>query len=372
MEKKITRKMWTSRFNLVGKAKPNDNTFKMDNVSDSGWKYNSLNLSVDCGEKHGYQYASLMGGYSTTKNNVIYVHGKKEEDGKERDDFENRFTVDWEDRFDDEVLDTVGSSCFIKVGLETTTEGNTFEQKFLSAYDAIDYVKKHLTNDTVISVSGNLQYSFYKDKVSMQRNITSIFLSNREEGKFDATFRQSVLIDKDSVDLREDLDKESKRLKVHTRVLDYAKEVNGVDVRGNFPFSFTFDFDYDDEEKFKKAYNLLFNVKGDKVTQINFEGSFVSDGAVVEATIEDVTDDVKALIDAGLMTEDEVLAKYATRGASEKRCVLVTPVVSAKNGAEIFAEMYTEDDLDILGGVDSLTADLNDDDIDSLMDELLG
>ena len=62
-------------------------------------------LGVDCGEKYGNVYANLMGGYSTSKGGVIYVHGKKE-DGS--DDWENSFTVDWDDRNNDDILDEIG------------------------------------------------------------------------------------------------------------------------------------------------------------------------------------------------------------------------------------------------------------------------
>ena len=177
MSEKIKKTNWISTFRLIGKAKIYDNSFKIDEVSQNGWQYNNLNLGVDCGEKYGNVYANLMGGFSQNNKGVIYVHGKKD-DGT--DDWDNSFTVDWDDRNDDEILDSVGEMCFIKVGLETTEKGNTYTQKFLSAYDAIAYVHEHLENDTVINVQGNMRYSYYKDGVNMQRNITSIFLSKAD------------------------------------------------------------------------------------------------------------------------------------------------------------------------------------------------
>ena len=91
MSDKIKKTNWISSFKLVGRAKINDNSFKIDEVSQSGWCYNNLNLGVDCGEKYGVTYANLMGGYSQVKDNIIYVHGKKE-DGT--DDFEKQIVVD--------------------------------------------------------------------------------------------------------------------------------------------------------------------------------------------------------------------------------------------------------------------------------------
>ena len=348
MSDKIKKTNWISSFKLVGRAKINDNSFKIDEVSQSGWCYNNLNLGVDCGEKYGVTYANLMGGYSQVKDNIIYVHGKKE-DGTE--DWENIFTINWDDRLDEEILDTLGDMCFIKVGLENTENGKLYTQKFLAAYDAINYIKEHLTNDTVINVQGNLKYNFYQGNVTMQRDIRSIFLSKAEPENFKASFAQSILIDNDSINLKEDVDTNRKCVSVHARVLDYIKELNGNTVKGQYPLPFTFEYEYDSEEIFKKVYKLLFKVKKN-IRQINFEGDFINTGATVQATMDDVTDDVKALIAMGLYTEEEILTKYAAQGGIERRYVLTRPIVRIEGDAEnkqtvpqIFDDRYTEEDL---------------------------
>ncbi len=348
MSDKIKKTNWISSFKLVGRAKINDNSFKIDEVSQSGWCYNNLNLGVDCGEKYGVTYANLMGGYSQVKDNIIYVHGKKE-DGTE--DWENIFTINWDDRLDEEILDTLGDMCFIKVGLENTENGKLYTQKFLAAYDAINYIKEHLTNDTVINVQGNLKYNFYQGNVTMQRDIRSIFLSKAEPENFKASFAQSILIDNDSINLKEDVDTNRKCVSIHARVLDYIKELNGNTVKGQYPLPFTFEYEYESEEIFKKVYKLLFKVKKN-IRQINFEGDFINTGATVQATMDDVTDDVKALIAMGLYTEEEILTKYAAQGGIERRYVLTRPIVRIEGDTEnkqtvpqIFDDRYTEEDL---------------------------
>ena len=350
MSEKIKKTNWVSTFRLTGKARINDNSFKIDEVSQSGWCYNSLNLGVDCGEKYGNVYANLMGGYSTSKGGVIYVHGKKE-DGS--DDWENSFTVDWDDRNNEDILDEIGDFCFFKVGLETTEGGKTFTQKFLSAYDAVAYVQEHLTNDTVITVQGNLRYSFYKDGVSLQRNINSIFLSKAEPENYKAVFSQSILVDKESVNLKEDIDKDRSSVRIHAKVLDYVKELNSVEFKGQYPLPFTFEYEYPSEEVLKKVYQTLFKIKKG-VRQINFEGEFINSGAVVQATLEDVPDDVKVLIDMGLYTEEEILTKYAAQGNTERRYILTKPIVRIEGDEEnkkaviqMFDERYTEEELEI-------------------------
>ena len=350
MSDKIKKTNWVSSFKLIGKAKINDNSFKIDEVSQSGWCYNNLNLGVDCGEKYGITYANMMGGYSQVKDNVIYVHGKKE-DGT--DDWDNTFSIDWDDRLDEEILDTLGDMCFIKVGLENTENGKLYTQKFLAAYDAINYIKEHLTNDAVINVQGNLRYSFYQGNVNMQRDIRNIYLSKAEPENFKATFTQSVLIDKDSVNLKEDVDTDKNCVDIHTRVLDYVKELNNNTIKGQYPLPFTFEYDFESKEIFEKVYKLLFKVKKN-VRQINFEGDFINTGATVQATMDDVTDDVKVLIAMGLYTEEEILTKYASQGGIERRYVLTRPIIRIEGDAEnkqtvpqIFDDRYTEEDLTI-------------------------
>ena len=187
----------------------------------------------------------------------------------------------------------------------------------------------------------------------MQRNINSIFLSKAEPDNFKATFTQSILIDKDSVNLKEDIDNDKNALMIHARVLDYVKELNGVEFKGQYPLPYTFEYEFANKEMLEKVYKLLFKVKKG-VTQINFEGNFVNTGATVQATMDDVTDDVKLLIAMGLYTEEEILTKYASQGNVERRCVLTRPVVRIEGDGDtkatvpqIFTERYTEEDLEI-------------------------
>jgi hypothetical protein len=351
-EKKVIKKSdWVSNFTLIGKPVINDYTFKIDEKSEkSNWVYNSLNLGVDCGEKHGTVYAELMGGYSEENENKIYAHGKKD-DGS--DDFEKQITVDWDDRFNDEVLEEIGDLSFITVGLEKTNEGKTFSKDFLSAYDAIAYVKEHLTEDMVVNVRGNLKYSTYNDNVQVRKNITSIFLSKVDDAaNYKAIFNQSILIDKDSATLK-NIDKDKGVMYVDARVLDYVKEVNGVEVKGQYPYNKQFEFamDFSNEAACKKIMDKLFKVKKG-ITQITFEGELIEGGAVVTATWDDIPDDIKDLVEMGVYTKEEALAKCTTNGGRERRMVLVKPqikmVESGDNKVPViqrFEERFTEEDL---------------------------
>ena len=365
----ITKTDWTSNFNLVGTAKVSDYTFKIDEKSEkSDWIYNSFNLGVDCGEKFGTVYCEMMGGYADERENVIYAHGK-DDDGK--DDFDNKLTIDWEDRFDEELLESCGSLCFITVGLETTTKTNkTFYKKFLSAYDAIAYIQEHLEDGMVVNVKGNLKYSTYNDTTQVRKNITSIVLSKAEPEKFRATFTQSVLLDKASADLK-NIDKDRGIMYVDARVLDYVKEINGVEIKGQYPYPKQFEYAFPDltnQEQVKKIMDKLFKVKKD-ITQATFEGQFVEGGAVVQATLDDIPQDIKDLIDMGIYTEEEALARCSSSGNREQHMILTKPFIKKVGDdkipvMQIFANRYTEDDLyfDIPDTEDNAEEDIDDED----------
>ena len=349
-EKKVIKKTdWQSSFNLIGRPVINDYTFKIDEKSEkSNWVYNALNLGVDCGEKFGTVYAEMMGGYSEENENRIYAHGKKE-DGS--DNFDEQLVIAWEDRFNDEVLEDVGDLSFITVGLTKTNTDKTHYKKFLSAYDAIAYVKEHLTDDMVINVRGNLKYSSYNDVVQVRKNITSIALSKADDSsKYKATFTQSVLIDKDSASLK-DIDKDKGVMFVNTRVLDYVKEVNGIEVKGQYPYKKQFEFamDFSNEAQCKKIYEKLFKVKKG-VSQVTFEGDFIEGGAVVTTTLDDLPDEIRNLVEMGLYTEEEACAKCTANGNRERRMVLKKPMIKLVGEEktpviQVFAEKYEEDDL---------------------------
>lgn len=350
-KKVITKKDWIASFNLVGEAKLNDYTYKIDEKSEkSSWIYNSLNLGVYCGEKYGTVYASMMGGYSEEKAGVIFAHGKKE-DGS--DDFENQIQVAWEDRFDEDILESLGDMCFITVGLEQTNKNKVFYKKFLSEYDAIAYIQEHLEEGMVLNVRGNIRYSLYQEKVQMQKNINNIVLSKVDDAaKYKATFVQTVLLNKDSASLKkEQIDKEKGVLYVSTRILDYLKEFNGIEVKGQYPFQkeFEFEMDFSNEKICKMIMEKVFKVKKD-VTQITFEGEFISGGAVVTATWDDVPDDIKDLVECGIYTKEEALQRCSTNGNREDRMILRKPHTrlvgdEKKPMVQKFEQRFTEDDL---------------------------
>ena len=357
----LSKTNWNQTFTLIGEAVVNDYTFKIDQHSDkSDWIYNQLNLNVNCGEKCGRVSSELMGGYGAERsNNMVYVHGKNE-DGS--DDFKNQYTIDFVDRFEESILEDIGSTCFITVGLEKDIKGQTVAKKFLTPYDAIAYIHEHLEDGMVVNVRGQLRYQIYNGNVQCRKEINSIFLSKAEPENYRASFVQTFLIDKDSVS-KDSIDKDKKRLYINAYVIEKFKEFNGWDLTENgkvkggifVPLRKTFEFDLGDRDNSNivNLVNKVFKVKKG-VTQATFLGEFVESGATVTATEDDLTDDIKEMIELGLYTLDEALATCSTNGARERRMVLTKPQIknvgdddNKVHQLQIFKEQYEEEDLQL-------------------------
>lgn len=383
-------KKGSAKFNLVGKAKVGEFTFKTDMESQkSDWVYNQLNLGVDCGI-YGTIYSEMMGGYGSDRDNVVWVHGKKE-DGK--DDFENSFTIDWEDRFDKDIIKTLGDLCFITVGIEKDEKGNTIYEKFLTPYDAIAYMEQHLEDGMVVNIKGSLKYQEYNGVVSVKKEINSIALSTKEEEDFKATFEQTLLVDKDAIGK---LDKETMTLPIVATIVDRATEfdgrkiyrlVNGKRKEGisNFPLVRVFDIEIDKDNKDKSnRFISKFKAKPKTITEITVEGYFTRGNLeTVEVSEDDIPDDILELIEDGILSKEEILSKIAFSNGNRKpeTMIISKPSVKVVGNDEDgklpqiqrFTEKYTEDDINPmtileymkengLGGIDS--ADEGEEEVD--------
>ena len=357
----LTRENWISNFTIVGKAIVNDFTFKIDEKSQkSDWIYNQLNLNIDCGERQGRISCELMGGYGSERNNnVCFVHGKNE-DGS--DDFKNQYTIDFNDRFEESILEDIGDLCFINIGLEKDIKDHTVVKKFLTPYDAIAYVSEHLEDGMVVNVKGQLRYQLYNGNVQCRKEINSIFLSKAEPKDYKATFVQTMLLDKDSAG-KDTIDKDTNIMYVYAYLLEKFKEFNGWDLTENgkikggifVPLKKTFEFDLKGKEPTKtaKLINTIFKVKKG-VTQITFEGEFIETGAAITATEDDLTDDIKDLIDCGVYTLEEALAKCSVNGQRERKMFLLKPQIrmigeedNKTPQIQKFDEKFTEEDLQL-------------------------
>lgn len=339
-------------FNLIGRVKVTDKTFNLDNSYDSGWTDNSMYVGVDCGNGNTV-YAEMRSGFFPDKDNVIRAYSKDEKDdaGKSKS-----VEIAWEDRLDESLYDSISDSSFLTVGVEKDVKDKTVYKKFLTAYDAVEYLNEHLEDGMIVNVKGTIGYNEYEGNVSTKKEITSIVLSKiDDEADFKATFSQTILVDSKSIGKKND-DKGTMELVAY--VVDYVgkPKIDGekIEVKKNVTYPKTFEVAINENPEITaKMLQRFFKPKKGKITEITVTGNLVEGGSTVNITEDDIPDDIKELIEMGLYSEEEAEKKIAVgNGNRERRMIIVKPDITyvgtgddRKPTVEFEDGKYDEDDL---------------------------
>lgn len=315
-------------FNLIGRVKVTDKTFNLDNSYDSGWTDNSMYVGVDCGNGNTV-YAEMRSGFFPDKDNVIRAYSKDEKDdtGKSKS-----VEIAWEDRLDESLYDSISDSSFLTVGVEKDVKDKTVYKKFLTAYDAVEYLNEHLEDGMIVNVKGTIGYSEYEGNVSTKKEITSIVLSKiDDEADFKATFSQTILVDSKSIGKKND-DKGTMELAAY--VVDYVgkPKIDGekIEVKKNVTYPKIFEVAINENPEITaKMLQRFFKPKNGKITEITVTGNLVEGGSTVNITEDDIPDDIKELIEMGLYSEEEAEKKIAVgNGNRERRMIIVKPDIT--------------------------------------------
>ena len=328
-ERKALKKGKAS-FNLIGRVKVTDKTFNLDNNYDSGWTDNSMYVGVDCGNGNTV-YAEMRSGFYSDpdKESIIRAYSKDEKDdaGKSKS-----VEIAWEDRLDESLYDSISDSSFLTVGVEKDVKDKTVYKKFLTAYDAVEYLNEHLEDGMIVNVKGTIGYSEYEGNVSTKKEITSIVLSKiDDEADFKATFSQTILVDSKSIGKKND-DKGTMELVAY--VVDYVgkPKINGekIEVKKNVTYPKTFEVAINENPEITaKMLQRFFKPKKGKITEITVTGNLVEGGSTVNITEDDIPDDIKELIEMGLYSEEEAEKKIAVgNGNRERRMIIVKPDIT--------------------------------------------
>lgn len=325
-ERKALKKSKAS-FNLIGRVKVTDKTFNLDNSYDSGWTDNSMYIGIDCGNGN-VVYAEMRSGFFPDKDTTIRAYDKTEKDdaGKSKS-----VEIAWEDRFEESLLDSISDSSFFTVGVEKDVKDKTVYKKFLTAYDAVEYLNDHLEDGAIVNVKGNIGYSEYDGNVSVKKEITSIVLSKVEdEDDFKATFSQTILVDSKSIGKK---DEEKGTMTLDAYIVDYVGspkiDGNKVAIKKNVTYPKTFEVAINEEnpEITAKMLQKFFKPKKkNTLDEITVTGNLVEGGSVVNISEDDIPDDIKELIEMGLYSEEEAEKKCAVGNNNrEKRMIIVKP-----------------------------------------------
>lgn len=345
-------KKGASNFKLLGKMVLTPNTFRMEGKSGSGYISNKMYVGVNCG-KGNTVYAQMFGGYSSSASK-LYLHGKQVDPNNSRrfiDNYSDTFDISWDDRFNVDVLSNCGDACFIQVALEKDKDGNLLTQKFLSAYDAIRYIKDvtdKMSNEDkdklIVDVRGKIEYRYYEGRTTYQKNIESIKLTDATEDKYTASFTQTIYVDKDCIGKP---DMERKVLPLNVKVAEYVGKYKGVEIKSTVPLEVEMELD----ANAKIAPWLANNIKKSSgYAKAVVLGSFVESGSTEAFDISSLPADVQKYIADGVLSEEDVMRTVAS-GNQRQQILTINAIKTAidenKNISPAFeASAYTNAEID--------------------------
>ena len=319
-QKVLEKKNWSNTFMLIGEAKVNDYTYKLDEKSEkSDWVYNSLNLGVYCGETCGTVYAELMGGYGAERDNVVYVHGK---DSEGKDDFDDKFTIDWDDRFDEEVVKTVASYKKTDVDLGEELGGR---KEFITLYDAIEYIRENLPKYTgKVTVIGQMVKEFYNGKYYDKFKLQSLY-AVPDDRKNRLLITSDIYYNKNCVD-KSDY-KSDKVIYVDGYIQQYINKDEGTKY---IPQRFVFNASkYDPEnEKHQKLLNYklkYIDINDKNMQHMIWEVVMINGAEEVEFDESQLTKAQREQFELGIRTLDDFKPKGAILGGRVNEYRLFDP-----------------------------------------------
>lgn len=318
---------------VVGKAKITDTTFSGEKTSNSSdYFYKRLNLGIETAEGN-IVYGEQMGGNSPSMNYKIKVRNKPV-DGKQGEKVE----IEWADRLNESIVESVSDFDVFKVGLiregDEPAEGEEdtrklVVKKFLSSYDAHDYIQEHLKDGMMIMAKG--KYSFQKfDDDKKKFEIKDIFLSKSTEGF--ANFVQTILLDEDSIS-KDALkaSKETGEVVISARAVDYVSKIKGKKVGKNMTFDFPVVVKVNEEnpEITQTILSKLFKVKKGKIREITIEGQIFEGYDQKQISDKDIqlSDDVKQLIAMNLYSAEDAKKLLTVRGNKVSKMLFTRPYI---------------------------------------------
>lgn len=336
-------------FNVTGKLRLTNNTFNIDKRKEgSNYIYSNANLVLDCGQ--GNVFCNLVGGHFVTGENTIYALGVKEEDGKIRTDYQKQIKVPFENRFDDSILKNISLDSFTIFNIEKDSDGKLISKKFLAKEDAVKYLQATLEDGMVLNISGDISFRVDEQgKTLFTLNIKRIYLNERENPVLHADFTMTVVTDKDCYDSLEGVD-ENGMVEMNCFVTEYMKEYHGIE-KSILPLPFKFYINTKESDNWKKIISEYFRPMNKYLAETTIEGNIVSVGNTQTVGLEDVPEDVRKLVELGLISESE-LAKIATNNNSLiQMMVFNRPRVIIQDGKMLIMnnkEKYTTSDFDFM------------------------
>lgn len=337
-----------STFTFIGTAnlfKDKQNSrFYTSNANDATAEY--LNSRMSFGVRTSdtnMPFIELSGGYKKSSPFDI----------KTMDKDKNKMEVKWSDRKNPNVLKDVANWRMVRINLQNSSLDDC--EKFLcsigsSCYDAVEYLKPALVEGSRIYVSGNVEYSRYKNKDGIYKigvkyvpNIIRLAKDN-EDNKAEGI--ASFVFDKDSWD--EGALTTDKKVYINTFVTCYDRE---SEQNIFIPLMYTFDctlinFENEQHKRIFDYFKKCFEAKKDEyyITQWH---CYVKQGFnMQDITMDDLSPTQKIQIEIGMKTFEQTV-KDMQNGVVKERIndvQLYSPTNAFGDGEVSELSQYIEDD----------------------------
>lgn len=370
-----------SNFTLVGKAKIREGAFSgVTQKEGSLWRQVNSSFGVDTGEGN-VVYGRIWGGFMTDKQSFMT---RKAEDGK-------FFDVKWSERLNEEVVESISKFELYKAGLEVDGDGKLIVKEFAHAIDFEEYLAENLKDDTDIRVRGDVNYNEYNGNINRQYNVKTVYLNTpyEKDGEVKKTpatsqMRQTLLINDGSLSRKweRELEKDGETF-VTVFVPQYvgSTKVDGKKVKIGrqvaFPQVIKVKVNKDDEkavESRKSVIKRYFAVKRGTIREV--QSYLEINEGYQEAQGVELNDEMRELIEMGMLTEEDVKKQMTIRGNRVSELVFSKPVIkpddSGKPTLVLEDEKYAPEALlpPILDGEDDADNLYSEDDEDESVGEI--
>lgn len=261
-------------------------------------------------------YQSLLLSVASEKNMraSVELFGMKQDLIKTMDTDNNKIDIDWDNRFDDDVIKEVANykKTIIKIGDE--------RKEFVSPYDAVDYVAEHIDelNGKKVVVTGQRSKNLYQNKLSDRFQISSIrTIDDDDDQPNRLTVNIDFFFDKDSFDLADW--KNEHKLYINGYTSEYISDTKETKY---VPQQIVFDCGKIDWKNEKHRSLVAFKLKvlgcelgdedkvsvklkGKNVFKIGIKATYVNGSEKAEFDESMLTDMQKEAIELGLNTLDD-------------------------------------------------------------------
>ena len=294
----------TARFTFVGtpvipKDKAKRPFFKEFDKVDEKTKKKKMMASMNFGVKESDTNMAFVEAFDSVQDKILTMDTENE-----------KLTVDWEDRFDEDIVDSVASYRKYTADLGEEHGGR---KEFITLYDLMLHLNEHLANYSgKIMVTGQFVREWYakKNAYTDRFRIQNVYAVDEEEYKSRLSLVMDIYYNRDSID-KSDF-KENKKIYLNGYIEQYISKDEG---RKMIPMQFVFSaakYKVDENEHHKKLLNYkmsYIDINSKKMAHIPWDIVLVRGAEEAEFDESMLTAKQKEQIELGLKTLDDFKPK---------------------------------------------------------------